>query len=158
MEFNRTKVAKFQEQNCSLTLKEAVDEFYTINSHLFSRPDPKTAWTHLLVHHDIGHVFFGVNTTILDEAAGDFWTLMGTDMKFKEYAAYVKTPQGKRLLKETGPRLIIKSLLYSSPLLYKIFIRSRRMKKKWELRGYKNYMNTPLGEVRRIYNLKILDY
>ena len=113
MEFNRTRVARFQEQDCSLTLREAVDEYYTINSHLFSRPDPKTPWTHLLVHHDIGHVFFGVNTSILDEAAGDIWTLMGTDMTFREYAAYANTPEGKKLVKEIGPWLIIKSLIYS---------------------------------------------
>lgn len=157
MEFNRTRVARFQEQDCSLTLREAVDEYYTINSHLFSRPDPKTPWTHLLVHHDIGHVFFGVNTSILDEAAGDIWTLMGTDMTFREYAAYVNTPEGKKLVKEIGPWLIIKSLIYSPPLIFKIFIRSRRMKKKWESQGYEKHMNTPLGEVRRIYNLKILE-
>jgi len=158
MEFKRTKVGKFQEQNCSLTLKEAVEEYYTINAHLFSRPDPKTPWTDLLVHHDVGHVFFGVNTSLLDESAGDWWTLMATDLKFKEYAAYAKTPEAKMLFKEIGARLLIKSIIYSSPLVFKIYKKSRQMNKKWQSRGYEKYMDTPLAEIRKIYNLKILDY
>lgn len=47
MEFKRKIVAKFQEQNCALTLREAIEEFYTVNAHKFSKPDPKTTWTEL---------------------------------------------------------------------------------------------------------------
>jgi len=158
MKFNRTKISKFQEQDCPLTLKDAVAEYYTINSHLFSRPVPETPWTDLLVYHDVGHVFFGVNTSIMDEAAGDCWTLMGTDMSFKQYAEYAKTPEGKKLFKEIGPWLIVKSLIYSMPNVFKIWNRTRKMKKKWESRGFEKHMNTPLSELRQSYNLKILEY
>jgi hypothetical protein len=74
MRFSRVRVAQFQEQHCKLTLREALDEFYSVNSDIFSIPKPETKWTSLLVHHDVGHVFFGVNTSILDDAAGDYWT------------------------------------------------------------------------------------
>jgi len=83
---------------------------------------------------------------------------MGTDMTLREYAAYVNTPEGKKLVKEIGPWLIMKSLIYSLPMMVKIFIRTRHMKKKWELRGYEKHMNSSLGEVRRVYNLQILEY
>ena len=100
MKFSREKIAQFQEQDCPLTLQEALVEFYQINSKLFKPPKPQTEWTELLVHHDVGHVFFGVNTTLLDEAAGDFWTLFATDMTFREYKKYAQTPEGKKLLKD----------------------------------------------------------
>ena len=61
MKFNRTKVSQFQDQDCKLTIRKAFAEFYSVNLHIFSAPKPYTAWTELLVHHDIGHVFFGVN-------------------------------------------------------------------------------------------------
>ncbi len=57
MKFNRTKIAEFQNQTYELTLREALAEFYSVNSHLFSVPKPDTEWTELLVHHDVGHVF-----------------------------------------------------------------------------------------------------
>ena len=158
MEFHRAKVAKFQEQDCSLTLREAVEEFYSINFHCFSRPDPKTPWTDLLVYHDVGHVFFGVNISVLDEAAGDYWTLFGTDMTFKEYLEYAKTPDAKKLINQMGPKLILKSLIYSLPSFFRIFIRSKQMKEKWKLHEYEKYADVPLNELRRSYNLKILEY
>ncbi len=42
MKFNRTKIAQFQDQDCSLTLREALVEFYSVNSHIFSAPKPDT--------------------------------------------------------------------------------------------------------------------
>ena len=158
MEFNRTKIAQFQEQNCKLTLKEALAEFYAINSSTFSVPKPETKWTELLVHHDVGHVFFGVNTSILDEAAGDYWTLLGSDLSFKEYLDYAKTPEGKKLIEEYGYLTILKSLFVSLPLLFRIYLRTRKMTRQWKMRGYEQYMDKPLGEVRKIFNLKILEY
>ena len=158
MEFNRIKVAKFQEQDCSLKLREAVEEFYSINSHCFAKPDPKTSWSNLLVYHDVGHVFFGVNISVLDEAAGDYWTLFGTDMTFKEYLEYAKTPEAKELINQMGPKLIIKSMIYSLPSFFRILMRSKQMREKWKLHEYEKYVDVPLNKLRRSYNLKILEY
>ncbi|NQY33484.1 MAG: hypothetical protein HRT37_00670 [Alteromonadaceae bacterium] len=158
MKFDRTKIAEFQEQDCRLTLREALAEFYSVNAHLFSVPEPKTKWTELLVHHDVGHVFFGVNTSILDEAAGDYWTLFGTDMSFKDYLAYTNTPEAKKLIKEIGFINIIKSIFLGLPLLYRIYIQSKKMTRKWEVKGYEQYMDMPLAEVRNMFNLQILTY
>lgn len=158
MEFNRSKIASFQEQNCQLTLREAIEEFYSINSGFFSRPESNTIWTELLVHHDVGHVFFGVNTSLMDEACGDFWTMFATDMSIKEYSQYAKTPEGKKLLKYLGFNLLVKTMLLTIPLMFKVFIQSRKMNKKWEVRGYEQFLDMPLGEVRKIHNLTILSY
>ena len=158
MKFKREKVARFQEQDCSLTLRQALDEFYQVNTHLFSPPEPKTQWTELLVHHDVAHVFFGVNTTIMDETAGDYWSLFATDMTFNEYLAYTKTPEGKKLIKEIGLVRIIKALFCSLPMFLRIVIRSRKMTRKWSLRGYENWLDSPLAEVREKHRLKILAY
>jgi len=158
MEFQRRKVAAFQEQNCRLSLREALAEFYRINEPIFPKPTPNTPWTELLVHHDVGHVFFGVNTSILDETAGDYWTLLATDLSAKEYLAYAKSPEGKQLLKSIGLVNIMKSLFLGLPLLYRVYIQSRKMTKKWKVRDYQQFMDTPLVEVRRAFNVQILEY
>ena len=158
MEFNRSKVAAFQEQSCSLTLREALAEFYRINAPIFSKPKPNSRWTELLVHHDVGHVFFGVNTSILDEAAGDYWTLLATDLSAREYLGYVNSPEGKKLLKEIGFINLVKSLVLGLPLLYRVYVQSRKMSRKWRTRDYQQYMDTPLVEVREAFNLEVLQY
>ncbi|MEH6445207.1 MAG: hypothetical protein V7784_15035 [Oceanospirillaceae bacterium] len=117
MKLPRTKVAEFQNLACELTLPEALAEFYAVNSHIFSTPEPNTVWTKLLVHHDVCHVFFGVNTSVLDETAGDYWTLFGTSLSVKEYSAYAKSPEGKKLLHGIGFINMIKSLFLGIALL-----------------------------------------
>jgi hypothetical protein len=158
MEFDRAKIAQFQNQNCQLTLRQALAEFYSVNSHIFSAPEPNTAWTELLVHHDVGHVFFGVNTSILDEAAGDYWTLFATDLSFKEYLKYAKSSEGKKLIKDVGFITIVKSLIFSMPLLYRIYFNAKKMPHKWAVRDYHQYLDTPLAEIRKEFNVEILKY
>ena len=158
MEFYRTKVAQFQQQNCRLTLKEALAEFYAVNANIFHKPNPETKWTELLVHHDVGHVFFGVNTSILDETAGDYWTLFASDLSFRESLDYANTPEGKQLVKSIGFVNIAKSLILGLPLLIKILFRARKMTRRWQIKGYEKYMDTPLGEIRKEHNLRILEY
>jgi len=158
MKFKREKLSPFQDQDCQLTLKEALAEFYSVNSHIFSPPKPDTEWTELLVHHDVGHVFFGVNTSIMDEAAGDFWTLLGTDLSFREYLAYAKSPEGKQLVKDIGFVNIVKSLFFGMPLLCRIYKRTRKMNRKWKVRDYHKYMDTPLVKIRKEFNLEVLNY
>lgn len=158
MQFNRTCIARFQLQRCRLTLREGLEEFYEINKAIFSPPSPDTPWTKLLVSHDIGHVFFGVNTSILDEAAGDCWTLCATNLSVKEYLAYARSPEGKKLIADIGIINIIKSLIFGFPLFCKIFWRSKKMNRQWKVKDYQQYMDVPLGELRADFNLLILDY
>lgn len=158
MKFYRTKIAQFQEQGCQLTLREALAEFYCVNSQMFSVPEPETKWTELLVHHDVGHVFFGVNTSILDESAGDYWTLFATDLSFKEYLEYASSPEGKKVIKSIGFMNIFKSLILGLPLLFRTYLNSRKMTRKWKTKDYDKYMDIPLVEIRKEYNLNILEY
>jgi hypothetical protein len=156
MEFHRRVVAESQKQDCKLTLRNAIEEFYHINEKRFSKPDPKTKWTKLLVHHDVGHVFFGVNTTVMEEAVGDYWSLFGTDMTIKEYGNYAKTPEGKQILKNMGFWVLIKVLFLSLPLMFKVINRSRKMSQKWDHKNYEQYLDLPLYQVRETFNLQIL--
>ena len=158
MKFSRTKVAQFQEQNCELTLKEALEEFYAVNKHILSKPVADTKWTELLVHHDVSHVFFGVNTSVLDETVGDYWTLFASDLTFKEHFDYANTPEGKKVFNDVGLMNMIKALIMSLPLLFQIYTRSRKMTCKWKSRGYEPLMSLSLQEIRSQHNLKILHY
>jgi len=79
--------------------------------------------------------------------------LFATDLSFKEYA---NTSEGKKLIKQVGFINIVKSLFLGLPLLYKIFLRSRKMTRKWQTKDYEKYMDTSLMEIRTEFNLNIL--
>jgi len=99
-----------------------------------------------------------VNTSILDEAAGDYWTLFRTDFSFTDYLAYAKSPEGKKLIKDIGFINIVKSLFLGIPIMFRVYLRTRKMTRKWETRGYHHYMDTPLLEIRKEFDLDILKY
>jgi len=139
-------------------IKRSFGRVLFVNSHIFPVPKPETKWTSMLTQHDVGHVFFGVNTSILDEAAGDYWTWLGTDLPFKEYLDYANTPEAKKLIKDIGIINIVKYLVFSLPLLFRIYFCSRNMSQKWVTKGYGKHMDTPLAEIRDEFNLRILDY
>lgn len=147
---------QFQHQNCPLTLGQGLEEFYAVNAHKFSKPEPDTAWTKLLAAHDACHVLFGVNTTVVEEAYGDMWTLFGTTMTFKEYSEYAKSDAGKALLREIGLKKIIIGSLKALPGCFKIFLKARKMSKKWSLWKFEDRLNDKLIDLRKEFNLEIL--
>ena len=57
---------RYQEQNSELTLKEGLEEFYSINPHfkVLSEPDEIKG---LFFQHDITHVVFGLNSKLEEE-------------------------------------------------------------------------------------------
>ena len=158
MQFRRTQVASFQKQTCSLTLRDAIDEFYQINAAVFDRPQPGSPWYDLMSQHDVTHVVFGVNTSVLDEAAGDFWTLFATDMSLQTYMAYASSPQGRQLIKDVGVWKILGSIVFGLPSLVRIAWRARAMSIKWTLGDYQRYLDVPLDELRAQFNVQILPY
>ena len=148
--------AQFQAQESSQTLRQGLDEFYAINSDKFERPVPDTEWTELLQAHDACHVLFGLNTTLVEEALGDMWTLCGTSMTFKDYAQYTKSDAAKELIKGIGFWNIVTGTLKAIPGAVKVYLLSRKMSKKWEIWKFADRLDEKLVDLRRELNLKIL--
>jgi len=148
--------SQFQEQDCELTLGQGLKEFYAVNAHKFSKPVPDTEWGKLMAAHDACHVLFGVNTTHVEEALGDMWTICATTMKFKEFTEYGKNDEAHNLLQEIGLMNLIMGWLKSLPGVFKIFLRSRSMSKKWDIWQFEDRLNDRLVDLRKEHNLKIL--
>ena len=90
----------FQDQNCNITLQEGLEIYYqSFNPNKPSIKDD-TMSGNLFRDHDCTHVIFGLNTSIDQEALLDIWVLFGSDFRFKDMTAYMRTPQIKSLYDE----------------------------------------------------------
>jgi hypothetical protein len=147
---------KFQQQDCDLTLAEGLEEFYEINRDKFSKAKQDTPWSKTFLAHDACHVLFGVNTTVIEEAYGDMWTLVGTSMKFGDYYEFGKSEEARKILEGIGLSKTIIGSIKALPGIAVIFLRSRKMKKKWDVWNFENRLNENLGQLREELNLKIL--
>lgn len=150
------KYAQFQDPKCNLTLAQGLGEFYALNAQKFSRPTPDLVWFELMSAHDACHVLFGVNTSVVEEAYGDIWTMSATTMKWREYARFAKSDEAKDIIKTAGVGAVIMGTLKSIPGVFKIFLRSRKMTKKWDVWAFENRLNEKLVDLRKEFGLEIL--
>ena len=87
---------KYANQNCSMSLKEGLEEYYSSNPPEIKKFADKLP---LLVDHDITHVIFGLGTTIVEESLLDTWTLRGTDITWKQIYQYAFNSEFRKLTK-----------------------------------------------------------
>ena len=129
----------FQQQNCTITLQEGLEKYYqSFDSNKPSIKDNKASGN-LFRDHDCTHVIFGLNTSINQEALLDVWVFFGSDFKFKDITAYMKTPQIKSLYKDLYTKYgilgFLKIYIRNFKNMVKIFFRCRKMNKKWPLQS-----------------------
>ena len=157
------KSPTYLEQDCTLTLSEGLEEYYSGNlpevKQFAKRVGP------LLVDHDISHVIFGLGTTIEEESLLDTWTIRGTNITWKQIYEYAFNHEFKELtkliVKDNGGWFnIIKIVINCIPYKLKIhFKRIPKMKKKWPYSNvtYK-MMSSSIKDLREEYGIKIINY
>jgi hypothetical protein len=71
----------YQAQDCAMTLRQGLAEYYGANSGLFdtsqASSDKLGAY---LRNHDVTHVVFGTTTVMADEMLQDMWTFLAVDV------------------------------------------------------------------------------
>ncbi len=148
----------YQEQDAALTLREGLDIYYAANTGLFdtSQASSETLGTYLK-NHDVTHVVFGTTTAMADEMLQDMWTFLAVDVSKKAYVFdFLGTDESKVIMKSLKPWETLKVMVMALPAWGKIVVRSRQMTKKWPWTGWEGYLDMPLGEIRRAFNLQVL--
>ena len=150
------KRCRYQDPDSTQTLREALREYYAANPDLVNPEeiqDEAAAW---FTKHDATHVIFGNSTSLTDEALNDIWSLIGTEVTWKQYADFLKLQEGKSVLKEIGVWGVIKATLLAVPHFFTVFSRVRKMKKKWPWEGVEALIDRPIDELRAEYGIEIL--
>ncbi|MCB9701550.1 MAG: hypothetical protein H6711_06650 [Myxococcales bacterium] len=146
---------RYLDQECPLTLAEGLEEFAAANPGLIPS-DESTELGRLTRAHDACHVLFGLTTAVEDEALADTWTLAASTVTLREYMQYLKHEEFTDLIKQIGAWPMIRGSVRAIPRALKIFGRSRRMKERWPFFGYRDYLDTPLAEIRRRFGIELL--
>ena len=151
----------FQDQNCNITLQEGLEIYY--QSFNPNKPLIKddTMSGNLFRDHDCTHVIFGLNTSIDQEALLDIWVLFGSDFRFKDMTAYMRTPQIKSLYDELYSKYgilgFLKIYIRNFKNMIRIFFRCRKMKKKWPLHCPTSFLNSTISDLRYEFGINILE-
>ena len=152
---------EFLKQNCSLTLRQGLEEFYLNNPEvaLTSKAKGKT-----FIDHDLTHVIFGCDASVYGEMALKSWILFGTTITFQEVKDYSADDEVKRLGREAevllGGRwlLLLKMVFVFLPqFIYGWFFYVRKMHQKWPHSAVTDEMlDTKIADLRERYGITLL--
>ena len=148
----------YLKQDCELTLIEGLKMHYSVNPTF--RENTRKA--PVFYNHDLAHVLFGLDTSIEHEAIVDFRCMFSTNWGVKKYTVdYFKDPESikiiKNIMKEIGYFKSILGGLKSLPKMIKVVFDSKNMFKKWEINPNERLLNTKLSDLRKEYNIKVIN-
>lgn len=143
---------RYLDPDCPLTLAEGLAEFSTANPGLIPAADPRLR--DLVCAHDSCHVLFALTTSLEDEAVADTWTIFGSTVTLRRYLEYLKQPEFVGAFKDIGWWTVLKGTLRAVPRVLRAIWRTRAMTAKWPFFDYAQHLDTPLGELRRRFNVR----
>ena len=106
--------------------------------------------------HDIAHVLFGCDISLFGEGAVKIWTIFGTTLGFWNHIRGYQDVNAFELSKDFTLVHILQNIfkfLLSIPL---IILRAKQMSKPWNWAEFEGYLDTPISEIRKEFNIKVL--
>jgi len=148
---------EYQRQDCALSLAEGLAEYYRCHPELI-RPDavsPESAA--LFRSHDICHVIFGLDTTIVDEAIADLRTVLSTDVGLRRYLRYLRTnKEAQAIFQRVGWLAVFGATLRAIPRFSRALVQALRAGRRWPWNPPQHHLGTPLGSLRAAYGIRVL--
>lgn len=145
-------------ENTTITLQKGLEQFYETHQENLSHLDcnlPKDV-KDFFKSHDIAHVIFGCDISLYGEGSVKVWTVFGTTLGFWKHISEYNKANAFDLSKKLPFTTVLKDffkLLISIPLLV---IRAKKMNKRWPWKGFENYLETPIHEIRKEFNIRVL--
>jgi hypothetical protein len=146
----------YGKQDTTITLAEGLAEYRKSFPGLIDETKVSPKARELFHAHDLCHVVFGCDTTIHDEAMVDTWTLFGTTVTVRAYVDYLRVNEARELFEEIGYLRTLLATIGASPDLWRVFMRTREMTKKWPFLGADAYLNVALDRIRDEFGIHLV--
>ena len=154
---DRSPRFEYQSQESTLTLAAGLDE-YSRGHPALIRPEAMGAEdAELFRHHDICHVIFGLDTTMVDEAMADLRTVLGTDVGVRCYVRYLRTSQeAQRIFEAAGYLRVIGATLRATPRFVRALFQALRTRRRWPWNPPEEYLGKPLRLLRAAHGIRVI--
>jgi hypothetical protein len=161
-------------QDCNITLKEALDQYYAQNPGFYKPDEFEGSSNNILLTHDICHIVFGCDTSIAGETKLEVWTLFATNLGFKTYYDDYLSPllmagkdalSGDSVAKEGFKEAIriffkppksIQQFVSVSFSYIKVFLMTRKVNPKWHYYNYHSHLDRSIAAIRREFNIQVV--
>ena len=142
-----------------LTLEDGLSKHYLLNPQFTHWNDYKSDNAKKLVKaHDISHLVFGCDTSLLGEMRVQLWAKFAVQkFSFKETLAYARDKEAKVLLKNpVGYLAMFMFFLKHVSEINKVRRQSQMMTAKWVYFDEDAYMKLPVGDIRKGFGIVVI--
>ena len=146
----------YQAQDSSMTLREGLAEYFRRNPGLMSEAELPRDLGLGLHSHDIAHVVFGCDTSLLGEVILARWSLFGVTGSLRPYLIGLRRRETRGLFRDAlaafRPRMLWRMVKLASLAV----VRSLRMRERWPFAAYGPYVDQPLCEIRERFGIRVV--
>lgn len=139
-----------------MTLQQGLEKFNSKNLKYFTKRSISKEGKEFLKCHDIAHVVFNCDTSIYGEGVVKIWTTFGTTLSFWKIVNGYNEAHAFHLFRKYSLQHITKNIGRFLLTIPTVIIRAKRMTKPWPFSDYKPYLNTPISEIRKEFDIQIL--
>lgn len=139
-----------------ITLQQGLDIFHKKNMEYFSDRSVSKDGEEFLKCHDIAHVVFGCDTTIYGEGVVKIWTSFGTTSGFWKMVKGYNEASAFELFKMYSFRHVLRNIARFLWVIPKTLVRVKRMTRPWPFSDYEQYLNIPISEIRKEFNIQVV--
>ena len=142
-----------------LALSEALRQHYVLNPQFTVWSAYKSDVAQKLVRaHDISHIVFGCDTSLLGEMRVQLWAKFGVQsFGFKESLSYARDKEAKVLLKNpVGYWSMFVFFLKHFNEVFKVRRQARFMPRRWVYFNEKAYMQMTVRDIRQQFGIRVI--
>ncbi|MEL6719136.1 MAG: hypothetical protein AAFP82_10500 [Bacteroidota bacterium] len=142
----------------NITLRQGLEHFYREHQDYLShdKEDISSEVASFFRSHDAAHVLFGCDISLFGEGAVKIWTIFGTTLGFWNHISAYNKASAFELSRNFGFAHIARNifkLLRSIPI---VIWRAKKMHKPWPWSGFDSYLDRPITEIRKEFNIRVL--
>jgi hypothetical protein len=141
----------------NITLRQGLDKFQ--RDHLDYHKHTSKLLSHeaktFFRSHDIAHVLFGCDISLIGEASVKIWTLFGTTLEFRDHLRGYRSANAFRLSRNFSFAHVFGNIFKLLLLIPVLIIRAKKMHKPWPWTGYEPYLDIPISEIRKEFNIHV---
>ena len=98
-------------------------------------------------------MLFGLDTSLRHEARADGWTLIASDVTWRDIRTFMKLTEEQDLIAEIGPWAIARVFVGALPDYLAMAWCARRLRKKWPWAANESYRDRTVAEIRNEFGI-----
>ncbi len=139
-----------------MTLREGLAEYFRRNRGLMDEAELPQYLGLGLHSHDVAHVVFGCDTSLVGEVVLARWSLFGVTGSIRPYLIGLRRRETRGLFRDAlagfRPSMLWRMLKLASMAV----VRSLRMRERWPFEAYGPYLDQPLCKIRERFGIRVL--